>query len=737
MMSRVSERVAMLALALLTALAVVAAPWGAVNRETGARSAVVLLPDRIVDFTGRTDPVELPAQGTVFVLTLIGLAGVVAGAALKDRARFVVWMVSGLVLVAGTAWGVNRFYDSVSDARVSALVAEVQRAIDNPRPNVDVDQLRQVVVDAPDRSLSENIAAADDAGLVIRRLPYSNAGFGLTAFLAVVTGIFSILFGLRYWQGISRLLDRVMLAAAVPAISIFLALLAAAVVILALQPTPMGASAEVEGWFHYLVGRLDTLWYAYFSMFHDSLGTVNGFAESLKFATPLIFTGLAVAFGFQAGLFNIGAPGQMVMGSVFAMFAGLYIPGPRLIVLPLAVLAAALGGAFWGAIPGWLKARFGANEVINTILLNFVAASVLLFILSSGNVFAAAAVRIIAVIGVLLVVMILLSLVPAVRSLVRRGPRIAVAAGLVVLLGGTVVAGLPRAGDQPVTLQMPFKVPGNEPKSKELNHSARLPQLPAMLGIQRSGVNVVRLDYGLLLAPLGLLAGLAILPRWRRFRPWARRLPAALGVGVVVYAAAWLLGWTQLATAIPPTKLNLSFLLALLAAALVHVVLFKTRWGYELRAVGLAPRAAEYGGASIAKNTIWAMAVSGGLAGLTATHYVLGGALEDYALRQSIPTNDGFDGIAVALLGANQPIFIVLSAFLFGVLKYGGSVLNITFPNLTREVVSMILALVVLFIAARGFLPQRVLDPRTWLDASTGPAKDDANQKRTTAGEES
>ncbi len=725
----------MLALALLTALAVVAAPWGAVNRETGARSAVVLLPDRMVDFTGRTDPVELPAQGTVLVLTLLGLAGVVGGAALRGRTRFVVWAVSGLVLVAGTAWGVNRFFDSVADARVSALVAEVQRVIDNPRPNVDVDQLRQVVADAPDRSLSENIAAADDAGLVIRRLPYSNAGFGLTAFLAVVTGIFALLFGLRYWETASRLLDRVMRAAAVPAISIALALLAAAVVILALQPTPVGASAEVEGWFLYLVGRLDTLWYAYYSMFHDSLATVNGFAESLKFATPLIFTGLAVAFGFQAGLFNIGAPGQMVMGSVFAMFAGLYIPGPRLIVLPLAVLAAALGGALWGAIPGWLKARFGANEVINTILLNFVAASVLLFILSSGNVFAAAAVRIIVVIGVLLLLMIILSLIPAVRALVRRGPRLAVAAGLVVLLGGTVVAGLPQPGDQPVTLQMPFKVPGNEPKSKELNHTARLPQLPAMLGIQRSGVNVVQLDYGLLLAPLGLLAGLVVLPRWRRLRPWSRRLPAALGVGVVVYAAAWLLGWTQLPTAIPPTKLNLSFLLALLAAALVHVVLFRTRWGYELRAVGLSPRAAEYGGASIAKNTIWAMAISGGLAGLTATHYVLGGALEDYALRQSIPTNDGFDGIAVALLGANQPIFIVLSAFLFGVLKYGGSVLNITFPNLTREVVSMILALVVLFIAARGFLPQRVLDPRTWFDASTGPAKDDANQKRTTAGE--
>src|SRR5690606_27871651 len=170
------------------------------------------------------------------------------------------------------------------------------------------------------------------------RLPYSNAGFGLTAFLAVVTGIFALPFALRYWEGASRPLDRLMRGAAVPVISIFLALLAAAEGIVALQPTPVGSNVVIEGWFQYLVGRLGTLWYAYFSMFHDSLGTVNGFAESLKFATPLIFTGLAVAFGFQAGLFNIGAPGQMVMGSVFAMFAGLYIPGPKFIVLPLAVL---------------------------------------------------------------------------------------------------------------------------------------------------------------------------------------------------------------------------------------------------------------------------------------------------------------------------------------------------------------------------------------------------------------
>src|SRR5690606_17569365 len=237
---------------------------------------------------------------------------------------------------------------------------------------------------------------------------------------------------------------------------------------------------------------------------------------------------------------------------------------------------------------------------------------------------------------------------------------------------------------------------------------------PAMVGIDlrtSPGTNVVRIDYAVVVAPLVAVVALFVLPRWRRFRPWGRRVLGALAVGAVVYGVGWLVGLAGVPTAIPPTKLSLSFALALVVAALVYVFLFRTRWGYELRAVGLAPRAAEYGGASIARNTVLAMAISGGLAGLTATHYVLGGALEDYALRQSIPTSDGFDGIAVALLAGNHPFGIILSALLFGVLKYGGSVLNITFPNLTREVVSMILALVVLFIAARGFLPQRVVNP--------------------------
>lgn len=720
-MAPVTERLALVVLAAVALLAVFVAPWAAISRETGARSAVVMLDGRTFDFTGRTQPVELPQQRTVLVLTLAGLLAVAGGAALPTRPRRITWLAAGALLVLGTSWGLQRFTTTVDAARTSAFVNELRGAIEKPRPAYDVAKLEAALATVDERSLAENLAVVDDAGLVVRRLPYTNAGFGVSSFLAIVVGAMALLFGLRAVRGMPGVVDRLLHSAAVPAAAILLALLTAAVVILALQPTPMGSSVTLSGPFEGLVGRIDTLWYAYYSMFHDSIGTVNGFAESLKFATPLIFTGLAVAFGFQAGLFNIGAPGQMVMGAIFAMLAGLYIPGPKFVVLPLAVLSAALGGGVWGAIPGWLKARFGANEVINTILLNFVAASALLFILSAGNVFAAAALRILAALGVVILVLIVILSLPDVRKVARSAPRVAVAVGAVILLISGVTAGLPRPDDRPVTVQMPFKVPGNEPKSKPLNASATIPSLPAVLGIKRGGVNVISIDYAAVLAVSAGLVGLLLLPRFRRLRAWPRRLLGAAALAAAAYGIGAALGWNATPTAIPPTKLNLSFLLALLMAFLVHVLLFRTKWGYELRAVGFAPRAAEYGGARIARNTVLAMTISGALAGLTATHYVLGGALEDYALRQAIPTSDGFDGIAVALLGFNQPVFIVAAAFLFGVLKYGGSVLNITFPNLTRDVVSMILALVVLFIAARGFLPARFIDPLNWSERRSGP----------------
>lgn len=100
----------------------------------------------------------------------------------------------------------------------------------------------------------------------------------------------------------------------------------------------------------------------------------NPFLESLVASTPYIFGGLAVALGFRSGLFNIGAEGQIFVGAICAAFVGYSIIGlPAIVHLPLALAAGALGGAAWGFIPGWLKAKTGGHEVINTIMLNYIA----------------------------------------------------------------------------------------------------------------------------------------------------------------------------------------------------------------------------------------------------------------------------------------------------------------------------------------------------------------------------
>ena len=100
----------------------------------------------------------------------------------------------------------------------------------------------------------------------------------------------------------------------------------------------------------------------------------NPFFESLVASTPYIFGGLAVALGFRAGLFNIGVEGQLFIGAIFSAFVGFSIKGiPAIIHIPLALLAGMVGGGLWGFIPGWLKAKTGGHEVINTIMMNYIA----------------------------------------------------------------------------------------------------------------------------------------------------------------------------------------------------------------------------------------------------------------------------------------------------------------------------------------------------------------------------
>ncbi len=104
------------------------------------------------------------------------------------------------------------------------------------------------------------------------------------------------------------------------------------------------------------------------------LKAIYPFMESLVTGTPYIFAGLSVALGFRCGLFNIGAEGQFFIGALTSAFVGYSIVGlPAVIHLPLAILAGIAGGAVWGIIPGYLKARFGAHEVVNTIMMNWIA----------------------------------------------------------------------------------------------------------------------------------------------------------------------------------------------------------------------------------------------------------------------------------------------------------------------------------------------------------------------------
>lgn len=101
---------------------------------------------------------------------------------------------------------------------------------------------------------------------------------------------------------------------------------------------------------------------------------VNPFFDSLVVSTPYIFAGLAVALGFRVGLFNIGAEGQLFIGAATSVTAAIYLEGlPAIVHIPVSLLAGFLGGGLWGFIPGWLKAATGGHEVINTIMMNYIA----------------------------------------------------------------------------------------------------------------------------------------------------------------------------------------------------------------------------------------------------------------------------------------------------------------------------------------------------------------------------
>lgn len=138
----------------------------------------------------------------------------------------------------------------------------------------------------------------------------------------------------------------------------------------------------VGGIFIAIIGR-DPI-EVYVKLFSETLGSTYGIGQVLFKATPLILTGLSVAMAFKAGLFNIGAEGQMNIGAFASAWIGFtFVTLPWFVLIPLCILGGFLAGAFWASIAGFLKARFGSHEVINTIMLNFIALALVSYLVNN------------------------------------------------------------------------------------------------------------------------------------------------------------------------------------------------------------------------------------------------------------------------------------------------------------------------------------------------------------------
>lgn len=155
---------------------------------------------------------------------------------------------------------------------------------------------------------------------------------------------------------------RVLQPIALPALAIVTALVVGALIIIfTAGDLSVGLEKVVNG---------------YWGMVYGAFLKKNGLVNTLVASTPLILTGLAVAIPFRAGLFNIGAEGQFLIGALLGTLAGIYVPLPPVIHTVFVMFCGFLGGAIWGFIPGILRARLGSHEVINTIMLNFIAISI-------------------------------------------------------------------------------------------------------------------------------------------------------------------------------------------------------------------------------------------------------------------------------------------------------------------------------------------------------------------------
>lgn len=278
--------------------------------------------------------------------------------------------------------------------------------------------------------------------------------------------------------------------------------------------------------------------FAFDKIFSGSFGSAYGFKETITKAIPLMLIGGGLALVFKAKVWNIGAEGQLLMGAIFGTWVGLNwgTALPPATVLPVMFAAGFVGGALWGLIPAILKLRFAINEVISTLMLNYICAEL-----------------------------------------------------MTMLIVG------------------PWK-------------SAK--------------------KFGF---------------------PYTDDLPAAAVLSLV-----------------PGSRIHTATLiLAVTAALLLTLVIYKTRFGYEVRVIGENPEAARYAGIDFSGTTLMIMAVSGGMAGLAGVGEVAG--IHHYlSYPDTISSGYGFTAIIVAWLAKLNPFFVIFSAIFFAGILVGGDAIQIS-----------------------------------------------------------
>lgn len=302
----------------------------------------------------------------------------------------------------------------------------------------------------------------------------------------------------------------------------------------------------------------------------SAMGSNYDFGLTLFYACPLIFCGLSVAWAYRTGLFNIGAEGQLIMGSLALAAVGLLPLTSYGFVLVLTLAVPLIAAGFWGYFAGWMRSRLGAftgaHEVIVTMMLNFIAAGFANYVV--------------------------LNLIPSSQS--------------------------------------------QNPESEPIQN----------------------------------------LFLWKESDP--------------------------IKSLFPDSPVSFAIVLAVVAAVTSWFIFEKTRWGYEMKMVGLNPVAAEKSGISVRFWQKLSMTVAGAFAGAVAWSEIVGSAGQ---FKIGFSPDYGFLGIAVALMAGGRPLGILVAGFLMAALHKGATDLDIETATITRDFSKVLQGLIILFVAAPGFFP--------------------------------